>query len=197
MKTIQEFYTEEIQKFKDQTVYMVKDLIEKNGSIDPTLIALVIKEENLTIAILEGLGQMFGDDGSKEQAVKMIKEFNKEIKPIAIAFISEAYILEIPENKTAIDDDGTYLDDTYRPSVNPDSKDCVIMSLETFDKEGLMYWELIKMGDVTDLVLVHDLELSSKKVESKAKGLLADLLNENYSELAELTKKSNNNFNLN
>ena len=195
MKTIEEFYNEEIQSFKEQVVMMVKSMLDEFGGIEPIMLALIIKDGKVSLAILNGLAEMFtGDDESKERAAQVMRKFNTEMKPIVIAFASEAYITTAPEGKTVIDDDGVYLDDSFRPSVNPESKDCLMISFETFKEEGIMYWEMIKMGDITELELIEDLELHPKS-QNTASGVLTNLLEENYSELAELIK--NNNINLN
>ena len=195
MKTIQEFYNKEIENFKEQVVMMVKDMVNEFGGVDPIMMALVIKDNKVSIAVLGGLTELFsGDDEMKLKAAELMREFNKELKPMAIAFASEAYIATAPIGKTVIDDDGVYLDDSFRPSVNPDSKECLMISFETFKHEGVMYWEMIKMGDVTDLKLIEDLNLQPK-ADKNASGVLTNLLEENYSELAELIK--NNNISLN
>lgn len=195
MKTIQEFYNKEIENFKEQVVMMVKDMVNEFGGVDPIMMALVIKDNKVSIAVLGGLTQLFsGDDEMKLKAAELMREFNKELKPMAIAFASEAYIATAPIGKTVIDDDGVYLDDSFRPSVNPDSKECLMISFETFKHEGVMYWEMIKMGDVTDLKLIEDLNLQPK-ADKNASGVLTNLLEENYSELADLIK--NNNISLN
>jgi hypothetical protein len=195
MKTIQEFYNKEIENFKEQVVMMVKDMVNEFGGVDPIMMALVIKDNKVSIAVLGGLTELFsGDDEMKLKAAELMREFNKELKPMAIAFASEAYIATAPIGKTVIDDDGVYLDDSFRPSVNPDSKECLMISFETFKDEGVMYWEMIKMGDVTDLKLIEDLNLQPK-ADKNASGVLTNLLEENYSELAKLIK--NNNISLN
>jgi len=195
MKTIQEFYNKEIENFKEQVVMMVKDMVNEFGGVDPIMMALVIKDNKVSIAVLGGLTQLFsGDDEMKLKAAELMREFNKELKPMAIAFASEAYIATAPIGKNVIDDDGVYLDDSFRPSVNPDSKECLMISFETFKDEGVMYWEMIKMGDVTDLKLIEDLNLQPK-ADKNASGVLTNVLEENYSELAELIK--NNNISLN
>ena len=176
MKTIQEFYNKEIENFKEQVVMMVKDMVNEFGGVDPIMMALVIKDNKVSIAVLGGLTQLFsGDDEMKLKAAELMREFNKELKPMAIAFASEAYIATAPIGKTVIDDDGVYLDDSFRPSVNPDSKECLIISFETFKHEGVMYWEMIKMGDVTDLKLIEDLNLQPK-ADKNASGVLTNLL---------------------
>lgn len=195
MKTIQEFYNKEIENFKEQVVVMVKGMLEQFGGVEPVMIALLIKDNKVSIAVLGGLAEMFsGDDSLKEKAAQVMKDFNEEMKPIAMAFASEAYIMTAPAGKTVIDDDGVYLDDTFRPSVNPDSKECLMISFETFKEEGIMYWEMIKMGDVTELDLIQDLELVPKS-DKASSGIMSNLLTENYSELAELIKKNNINMN--
>ena len=195
MKTIQEFYNEEIENFKEQVIAMVKDMLNQFGSVEPVMMALIIKDGKVSLAILGGLAQMFsGNDELKEKAAQVMREFNDQMKPIAMAFASEAYILTAPVGKTVIDDDGVYLDDTFRPSVNPDSKECLMISFETFKEEGVMYWEMIKIGDLTELKLIQDLELVPKS-DKASSGIMSNLLTENYSELAELIKKNNINMN--
>ena len=196
MKTIQEIYNEEINNFKEQVATMVQGMLKEFGIVEPILIALAIKDDKTVVAILGGLAQLFtGDEEMKEKAAELIREFNKEIKPIAIAFASEAYVLVAPAGKTVIDDDGVYLDDSFKPSVNPDSKECVIISFETAKEEGIMYWEIIEMGDLKELKLVQDLELQPKSKNTN--GVLTNLLEENYGELAEMIKKGTTNFNMN
>jgi hypothetical protein len=197
MKTIQEIYNEEVINFKNQVVMMVKQINEEFGGVEPLMIALVIKEGRTTIAVLDGLAQLFaGDEELKEEAAKLMRAFNAEMKPIAIAFASEAYVATAPIGKTVIDDDGVYLDDSFRPSVNPDSKECIVITFETAKEEGIMYWEMIKMGDTTELVLMNDLELLPKDPE-RTSGILSGLLEENYGELAQLAKDGSTKFNMN
>ena len=197
MKTIQEIYNEEIINFKNQVVLMVKQINEEFGGVNPIMIALVIKEGRTTIAVLDGLAELFaGDEALKEEAAKLMKEFNVEMRPIAIAFASEAFVATAPLGKTVIDDDGVYLDDSFKPSVNPDSKECLVITFETAKEEGIMYWEMIKMGDTTELVLMNDLELQPKDPE-RTLGIIANLLEENYSELVQLAKEGNTNLNMN
>lgn len=197
MKTIEEFYNDEIKKFKEQVSDMIFKAYNESGVIEPVLFALIIKDGVTTLGILGGLEQLFvGNEELKEKAAEVIKKFNKEFKPIAIAFASEAYVLTAPVNKTVIDEDGVYLDDSFRPSVNPDSKECVVINFETAKEQGIMYWEIIKIGDLKDLSLIQDLKLEPK-TESEALGILSNLLEENYSEVTELAKKANINFNTN
>lgn len=187
MKTIQEEYQAKLNDFKEMIIDSTQEMFKEHGGIDPTVFGLVIKDGTLHIGILGGLGEMFVSDEGKDVAAQIIKKMSKELKPIALAFISEAWASENPGTNydAVVDKDGNYREGVVRPIDDPNRKEILFINFETHDKEAFIQWDMVPKGEEK----VLELKISSdwdKKREVHLRGRFSGLLEENYSELAKM-----------
>ena len=131
-KTIQEIFNNHLNDFAIDIVRFTTGMFETDKRLDPIVMALTIKEGKLSIAVLAGLGQFFTNDHGKEVAARIIKEAAKEIKPVAIAFATEAWISEksVEEIDKILDKDGSYKEGIVRPSEDPKRREVLMIHLE-------------------------------------------------------------------
>lgn len=199
VKTIQERYKEELDRFKRGIIEMTKTAFDENGGVNPVMYALVIKEDNLIISVLQGLWELFNTQPEKHKAVEIMKQFNAELKPIAIAFVSEGWakIVGEEEMKNMFDKYGNYLDPGMRPSLSEEKIEVIMLHFETHDRSAVEY---VKINRDVYPVKLEDFEGYDwkSKDEELIDGLFTDLLQENYSEMnqwleKELSKKYNQN----
>lgn len=185
MKTIQEEYQQHLVKFKDQIKDMVKTAIKEDGGLDPVVFALVLSGDKIGIAVLAGLGDLFVSDQGKELAVKVMKELSKEVKPVAIAFASEAWASIAPADgyDSVIDPNGNYREGVVRPADDPNRKETLFINWETFDQESSDVWEMIHNGDIIELKESTSTDWVPKGKLNKG-GRFTNILTDNYSELA-------------
>lgn len=202
VKTINEQYNEALVKFKDNIQEMVKDIFSTDKRIDPTAFALTFKEDRTTISMLAGIGKLFNSPEGKILAAETMRKFNKEIKPIATAFVCEGWgkIINIEDAKPYVNADGDLVNPLEeRPSLAKDKKEIIMFTFETYDKEASVHYEIkrnpIDSDDVT-LEKILDLDWLPKK-ENHVSGLMTDLLEENYSEFAQMIQKLKSKENLN
>lgn len=202
VKTIREQFEEELVLFKTNVQLMVKDIFTTEKTIEPMLFTLIIKEDKLVVAILGGMGAFFNSDEGKMAAAQVMRKFNKEMKPLATAFVCEGWarILNIEDTKSYVNADGDLVDPlNIRPSQADDKKEVLMFMFETYDKEASVHYEIKrKPYDEEDAELhkVMDMDWASKK-EGHVGGIMADLLQDNYDVFAQMIKNINNKENLN
>jgi len=193
MKTIQERYKEELNRFKNGIIEMTKVAFHENGGVNPVMYALVIKEDKLIISVLQGLWELFNTQSEKHKAVEIMKQFNAEMKPISIAFVSEGWakVLSEDEMSKMFDEYGNYLDPSMRPSASEDKIEVIMVHFETHDQSAVNY---IKINRDVYPVALEDFESRdwTAKEESVVDGLFSDLLQENYSEMTQWLEKELN-----
>tara|TARA_B110000503_G_C7132385_1_gene407352 strand:- start:1007 stop:1612 length:606 start_codon:yes stop_codon:yes gene_type:complete len=190
VKTIQERYEEELERFKYGIIEMVKETFHDNGGINPIMYALVIKDDKLIVSVLQNLHTLFNTDSEKQKAVEIIKEFNAEMKPIAIAFVSEGWakILSDSEMNNIFDESGNYIDPSMRPGLSEDKIEVIMIHFETYDQCAINY---IKVNRDVYPVELEDFESQdwTAKEDAMIDGMFTDLLQENYSEMNQWLEK--------
>lgn len=202
MKTIKERYEEELVKFKEQVQDMIKHTFDTDKQIEPVLFALIIKENELSIALLAGIGKFFVNDDLKLKAAEVMRNFNKEFKPIATAFVCEGRATVLEENKATpyVNSEGELKDPMTEAMKDEDNKKDVLMFMfETHDKESSIGYEVKRNpADPIDITLekMIDIEWELKK-EELVGGVMSNLLKENYDEFAEMNNQLNQKHNLN
>lgn len=191
MKTVQETFNELLTRFADDTIQLVTNIFKQDKRLDPVVIGMVIKDGKPGIAILEGLAPFFRNDQDKELAARIIKEAAKEIKPVALMFATEAWLSERKREDLdkIVDEDGNYKKGVTRPSEDPNRKEVLMIHLETFDKEGFHYFDIIRDGEKVSLTKREGSEGWAPKGTHMLKSRFGDLLKDNYSEMAESIRK--------
>ena len=192
MKTIQEEIQEHVVEFKNEITRVVIKRFNEDKEITPIVFALILEDKKPKIGILAGLERFFSDPDSKNIAAQLIKESSNVIKPIAIAFICEGWGASYHKDEDIskiIDQNGNYIDESVTPKNNPNRKEILFMSFETYDQKAAVMMEIVRDGEEVSLKEMSNNDWEPKK-EEKYKGKFADLLKENYSAMAEELKES-------
>lgn len=186
MKTAQEIFTKEVNEFTDQVTNVVKGIFQDNQKINPIVFALVTKENGeLAIAVLDGLGEFFTSPNGKDKAAEIIKHVGKQLKPLCIAFISEAWAAakSLDEYHKFVDENGNFRDGVPSPSEDPNKVEVLMIHIETFDKERFKYWSITEKDGQRELKETDMFQDWTEK-SGKGRGRFSNLLEENHSEWA-------------
>jgi len=191
METIQETVKKRLESFTNLIVEVVEDRFNRDKEVTPVVFGLVQKEGKFGVAILEGLAELFSGDHGKDLAAMMMKEMAKEVKPIAIAFVCEAWATEkkISDKDDILDENGKYRPGAVRPSEDPNRKEILFINFETFDHEASQQWDIVKNEAGEKVLNVNIKAQWTKKGAQIIGGRFQDLLQENYSEMAQTLKK--------
>ncbi len=187
MKTIEETFAEQLKEFKADILKAVKARFADDKGLDPVVFGLMLHEGKPALGILEGLAEFFTSDENKELAAQIIKESTHKIKPLALCFVSEGWAAEKPSSEydAIIDKDGNYREGVVRPVDDPNRKEIVLLMFETHDKEAFVQLNIIRNGDDVTLDEVTNTDWEPKK---HRQGRFANLLQDNYAELAQTIK---------
>lgn len=187
MKTIEETFAEQLKEFKADILKAVKARFADDKGLDPVVFGLMLHEGKPVLGIIEGLAEFFTSDENKELAAQVIKDTALKIKPLALCFVSEGWASEKPmtEYDAVVDKDGNYREGVVRPIDDPNRKEIILLLFETHDKEAFVQLDIIRNGEEVSLNEVTNTDWEPKKHRA---GRFANLLQENYEELAQTIK---------
>ena len=179
-KTIQEKYKEELSNFKETVTGIVLSEFKKNEEIATIMFGLIIKEDKLVVVMLAGLDQVMQEENPDiEKLVDVIKKFNKELRPVAIAMVTECWVKVYTK-------EGEILSDH-------DKMHCLMLSFETHSQDACDMYEILNVSDNLKLKKMNDASSDwNMKNEETFHGPLCNLLEDNYNEFAEMLKKDLN-----
>lgn len=177
MTTSNEFYKKELDNFREIIIDLVSQAFNQDGEIYPAMFAFSIKDKHFEVAVLANIGELFAVDSTKKEAKEAMRRFAKDRKPIAIAFAAEATARTI---KTEEYDSKNIPDDVEK-------KDIIMVSFETYDMQSFITWTIDKSNPERMTMLLDVDQDWSEKVEGD--GLFNDILQEDYSDVAEEIRK--------
>lgn len=181
MTTTNEFYKNELTNFKETIIDLVSQAFKQDGNVHPALFALSVKDENFELAVLANVGELLANSDTKEMAKEAMQNFAKERKPIVIAFAFEAKARKFDAEE-------------YDPNNIPDDvepKDVIVITFETYDLQSVVTWNIDSSNpDRVTMLLDVDQDWTEK---TKGEGMFNDILQEDYSEIAEEIRKLMNN----
>ncbi len=122
MITDQEKYKIILEKFKETILGLVKECFNEYSEIAPVAFGLIAKKDKLGIAVIGGLGELMQSEKDKDKLALVMKEITKEIKPIAMVFVTEGWAIERDTEDDILDKQGNFKSDSVRPSNAPDKK---------------------------------------------------------------------------
>lgn len=170
---IQDIYQQELEKFENNVISTVKTMFEEDEEVAPVVFALVRKGKDFGFTVLGGLEQLFISESGKDMAAEIIKRFSKEMKPLAIAFASEAWMSEIPKGEEL----------KGKPSEDPQRKEILHIAFESYDQTAFKCWEIERKEEVS--LKPKDISHTWKEKNPQSlQGRFMNLLEENYSEFA-------------
>ena len=188
MRTLKEEYKKTINDFRDDVAELVKHKFMQDKVIHPVVFGLIIQGDKLIMTVLAGLGELFETEEGKERAAQVIRSMSKEIKPIALVFVSEGWMSSHATSEEILDENGKYISEAVRPANNPNRKEVLMLMFETFDEESHIFLEIKRIGELVEL---EDFQTGDwvPKSTTKPSGRFANMLQDNYSEINQILEK--------
>ena len=176
---------DEVKKFHNDCKLLAKSIIKKEGSLNMTVLALHQKDSNsFTTVVIPAIGFLY-DPEDKSLFLNAVKHAITLIKPVAIAFVSEAWMIKRDVN------DGIDID--KRVSEYDDKQEIVMVQIETYKDTSLTIYEMIRNGKSIKLKLNEE---QTQVGKDKVGGVFSDLLKDNYEMFQdELKERINNSIN--
>ena len=172
--------------FKDQIHHMVKEMFESNGGINPVVFALCKPEkegEQLVVTVLEGMAPLFNSDINKEIAAGLIRKTMTKLKPLAIAFVTEAWVIVANKDELSNEEFEKMKSGGIKPSEHPDRKEVLFITTETHNRENIMSWDITEENDKRVLSKEPFSSEMGNWSEKKMTGKLTNFLKESYVDL--------------
>jgi hypothetical protein len=187
MRTIQEICDKQINDFRDFIIDEVKESFDKEGEARPLVYALIFKENGEpAIAVLDGLGELFKSPEGKEMAAEVIRKTTAHLKPIALAFASEAWIAKV-DAAVLTDENGNLKKDAPTAAELTSKVESLFVSIETFASECIKMWKISDDAGKRTLVEFDESDTTEwQPKQRKIATLFGDLLAENYNEMTRI-----------
>jgi len=189
METFKEKFHRALTSFGELVIKAAKKSFLREGEHAPLVTAMISNPSSgkFDIVVLAGLGDLFGTDEGKATAAMIIEKMSDQVKPLALAFITEAWTLSIEasDKDKVLSEDGSYQSESVRPHNHPNRVEALVIVMETFDKECISSFQIEREGDRISLKKHYESNWLLKKDE-KVSGLFTNLLSKNYSETASL-----------
>jgi len=175
----------EVKKFHKQCKSLGQTLMENHNEVPMTVAVLTqSKGMEFSIGVVPAVGFLY-DTENKEPFVDAMKQVIILTKPVAIAFISEAWMVKKAKNDT--------YDFNIPVSKQEDRKEVLMVQIETYKDTSLTIYDIIRDGDEVSLEL--DME-ETKISKENVGGMFSNMLKENYEQfhlsIEEQLKKSLN-----
>jgi hypothetical protein len=175
----------EVKKFHKQCKSLGQTLMENHNEVPMTVAVLTqSKGMEFSIGVVPTVGFLY-DTENKEPFVDAMKQVINLTKPVAIAFISEAWMVKKAKNDT--------YDFNIPVSKQEDRKEVLMVQIETYKDTSLTVYDIIRDGD--DVSLELDME-ETKISKENVGGMFSNMLKENYEQfhlsIEEQLKKSLN-----
>jgi hypothetical protein len=180
MSVSRELYKKQLDNFKELVVDIVTTAFNKDGGIHPLMLCLNIHEGRFEVSMLANLGQLFYDPSTREEAKTVMQDFIKDRKAIVIALAVEAVAKKY---------EGGY--DPESSKEADEVSNVMMATFETYDSESVIIWDVDRSNPDRPTMLINtDKDWAEKE---KGEGFFNDILQEDYSELAEEIRKMMNN----
>lgn len=188
MRTIDEEIREELDKFKIYVADLITGMFAEHHAISPTVFMLMYKDREWGAGVVGGLESLFVNDTGKDIAAMVMRKISKEAKPLATAFVTEAWVVKttIDKRREVLDDQGEM---KVRPMDHPDRIEAVIIIVETHNKHCMISWEIVREDGKAPWLKSMDLGEWMDKSDNKLEGRFTGLLEENYSDIVQELKK--------
>jgi hypothetical protein len=159
---------EAITEFKHDVESLAKYLMDENEGIEPCLMFLTENKGKFASNLCRDIHSLF-DGGDRGPFIKAIETIIKKEKPIAIAVLTEAWMVKRKKGEGL----------TGKVSEQSDRVEIVHIQFETFNNSGFTSFEIMRDKEKPYLVLTEEMDLN-KKCDKKEAGQFTNLLKENY-----------------
>lgn len=174
-----------IQQFHNNCKIIGESMMEDHNMV-PMTIALLTQNEGkgFATAIAPDLGPLYNSK-NQQVFVDAMHSIISSVKPIAIGFISEAWMVRRGK------------DDKHDFSIpiaeQEDRIEVLMVQIETYKDTSLTVYEMIREGDQVKIQLDEE---QSKISKEKVSGLFSQLLQENYEQFSKSIEENlKNNLN--
>lgn len=180
-------FNNEVNSFNTFVNKIANDTFEDMSSVESTGLALCEPNEEsegqFRIAALMLPPQMFGSDEGKAMIGDAIREANDDLKPMAIAIITEGWMVEVDaDDKEAVKD---FMEGKRKPSTEK-NKEVVTVNVETHAANGITMYEIDRSGEKPTLKLYRELTWITKEPNQPV-GKLQNLIPKQYVDIIEDT----------
>jgi hypothetical protein len=160
-----------IAKFQKECKAFAKSYMQENEELPMVVIFLAQNDKHEFIHVVApDIGPMHAQD--KPRFIAAIKSAIATIKPVAVALLTEAWIVKRPI--------GSDIDINIRASQQPDREEVVMVQIETYKNAGMHLYDIIR-HTTGNISLEYDEETSSDFIDkSNTQGTFSNLLKENY-----------------
>jgi hypothetical protein len=158
--------------FQKNCKKFAQGVMEDDGQVPMTVIFLTQNDKHEFVTVFAPqLGNIHSTQ-DKPYFVAAVKAAITTIKPVAVALITEAWIVKRPNLPN--------FDKNIRPSEEPDREEVVMVQIETFKSNAMYIYDIIRHTDNT-IELEYDEEMSSDSIDkTNVDGTFSNLLRENY-----------------
>lgn len=179
----------EVKKFHKQCKSLGQSLMEEHNQVSMTVAILTqSKGMEFTIGVVPAVGFLY-DTEDNEPFFDAMKHVIKITKPVAIAFISEAWMVKRAK-------DHKY-DFSIPVREQEDRKEVLMVQVETYKDTSLTVYDIIREKTPNGEEISLELDIEETKIsKDNVAGMFADMLKENYEQfhlsIEEQLKKSLN-----
>jgi len=176
-----------IANFNEGCKKFAANYMKDNGEMPMVVIFLAQNEKNEYVTMIAPqLGELYSRE-DKPVFVHAVKQAIKIVKPIAIAMVTEAWVVKKKK------EDGP-VDLSVPPSEQPDREEVVLIQTETYKNAYITMYDIIRTTS-GDIKLELDDTISDSAIgKENTDGLFSNLLKENYDKFYKFIEKNLNKF---
>lgn len=177
-----------IVKFQETSKEFAVKYMTDNGDLPMLVVFLAQNDKKEFVTVLAPqLGKLHTPE-DKPRFIQAVKGAIEAIKPVALAFITEAWIVKRPKDSP--------FDKNIRPFEEPDREEVAMVQIETYKNAALYLYDIIRHTN-GNISLEYDEEMSGDKIDkSNVAGTFSNLLKENYDKFyMEIVENINKNQN--
>lgn len=176
-----------IINFQDTCKEFATNYMKDNGELPMVVAFLAQNEDNKFVTLLApNLGRLHSRE-DKPVFVEAVKQAIKVVKPIAVAMLTEAWVVK--HNK----DEGP-VDLSIPPSEQPTREEVVLIQIETYKNAYITMYDIIRTtSDSIELKLDDKISEGALDKEN-TDGLFSNLLKENYDNFYKSIEENLNKF---
>jgi len=176
-----------INKFHDGCKEFATNYMKDNGELPMVVAFLAQNEDNKFVTLLApNLGRLHSRE-DKPIFVEAVKQAIKVVKPIAVAMLTEAWVVKQSKDEGPVDL-------SIPPSEQPTREEVVLIQIETYKNAYITMYDIIRTTN-GDIELKLDDKISEGALDKKnTDGLFSNLLKENYDNFYKSIEESLNKF---
>lgn len=196
MKAILDQIKAETEKFQKQIADEVVSMFNKAHQVPPAAFLLTFKDGKFSIGLIDLEPVMFNDTG-KDIAQYIVKEACNQLKPFAVAFVSEGWMVkgEKQNLEDLMDDEGNM---KVRPMNHPERIETVFINFETHEKAGMQSWKIVREEGkdpyLEPMEILTEGDWKDKKglkIKGRFSGFLEDMYADMFGDLGNSTETPN------